>query len=775
MFPSFDEPFNLASIIDISEIKQINGMVTKILYETNDFTIASILSPTDQNHEPIPFELLSKYNTIVIKGQFLTNEGDTISVKGEMNEDPRHGYQFKVHSVVVDHVSIQGLTLFFSSDKFKGIGERKAAQLAEYLVQKNKENPLNALLDIPIDELKDILKTSEINCKNLKLIVETDIVKEQTLLHLSDYLTSNTMREAFYEKYKTNAVNIITSTPYKPIKEISGYGFKLADSIAIKLGFAANNRHRLNALIDFIIHEYTTSTGNTIIPYEKLLEDMASKGGSCSQNDYINAINSATEKDLIVKIKIDDDVFYQTKAINQAELNLMLNVLNLIKNENDISDEDIDSKIKESEAKRKITYDESQKNAIKLATKNNIAIITGGPGTGKTTTVEGIIDVICGLNHFKPSQVKRVAPTGRAAARLGNGAMTLHSFLNIRPEEYYTKVDKLNDPGSRWFDDKLKLIIVDEFSMVDTFLANQLIGAIPENTYLIIVGDVDQLPSVAPGQVLSDFIKSGIVPTAELTYIHRQGEGSTISELANNIKNGQFPDKFFTNTTNTVFTYAENTYNSPEIIKHLVSYAINDTDFNKDDIQTITPQNNGPHGVKELNQYVKYIQNPAWQNMNGIIKTISINGYDITVGDRVMNTKNCIMQAYDSTNLLNNLITNGDIGIVTDIVTDDHKKENHYVIVEINGEEYQFYHKDWVQLVPAYAITVHKSQGGEFPMVMLNLTGTSLYMLNRNLIYTAVTRASKLLCIIGDPKIIQKAVTIEGANRKTYLQQLLKK
>lgn len=758
----------------LASYTELHGFVSKIMYESNNFTIASLVGVKDQNGEPIPHEMLSpRFNSISIKGNFITNVDDPLSVKGSFTEDARYGLQFNVQTVIVDRVSPNGLKLFFESNKFTGIGERKAEQLATLLSERNPKNPLKELLELDDEFISEAIKLSLPNIKNLKELVSDDLEKENTLLALSEHISNQTMREAFYVEYKTNAPNVIISNPYKPIRKISGYTFAAADKIATKLGFKPNNKHRLNALITYIIDTHSHSTGDTIIAKTDLIDKMAEIGGSCSIEEYQIAIQNALDAQNIVTVEFNNMEYIQSHFMNQAELNVMTNVLNLVQNKLDVTNDELNKGISLSEEKRGITYDESQVEAIKLAASNHISIVTGGPGTGKTTTVDGIIDTITSIHHYKSSQIKRLAPTGRAASRLGNGAMTIHAFLNILPDDHRLELTKIDDIGSKWFDDKIKVIIIDEFSMVDTILATQLLSAIPENIHIIIVGDVNQLPSVAPGQVLSDLIASNVIPTIKLKFIHRQGEGSSISELANSIENGYFPDKFFGNTTNTTFTLSDSTTNSPQLVSQLIQYAINDTRFESDDIQTITPTNKGGHGVKDINDTVRYIQNPMWNMMNGVKKEITIGTNKIAVGDRVMNTKNCIMQATNSTNTLKNLITNGDIGVVTDIITDSKDKKEHTINVLINGEEYSFAHENWNQLTPAYAITVHKSQGGEFPLVMLNLTGANPHLVNRNLIYTAVTRASKMLCIIGDPEFIKRVVKKKGTNRKTYLQVLL--
>lgn len=756
-------------------ITQLSGVVDKILYENNTFTIASLTKVVDDTNEPIPAQYLSKYGTVSIKGNFLTNQDEVICAKGVFIEDAKYGYQFNVSKLVVDTVSEAGLALFFATHKFKGLGDKKAAKLATLLTEINPKNPLRALLDLDVETLEKELKLSVDHITAIKDVVEDDLTKETTLLELSEYIKQQSLREKLYEEYKSSATSILLSNPYEPITTISGYGFRIADTVAFQLGFAPNNTHRLQALVQFCINECSNRTGDTIVDETHLLKEMMSIGGSCTLDEYKTSIKDAVTAKKIVTIDYNNQPHYQSFSLNQAELGITVQLHRLLKESGagEFSDEKIQKAIETSQMRNNITYDQSQIDAIKTATKYDVSVVTGGPGTGKTTTVNGLIDVICDLNHFKQTQVKRIAPTGRAASRMGHNAMTIHSFLGISPDYTPKNLPKLDDVGSIWYEDRVKVVIIDEFSMVDSTIANLLLSVIPTGTHLVIVGDVDQLPSVAPGQVLADLIHSGEVPTTRLQYIHRQGENSSISELAAFVKDGKFPERFYQNTNQTRFVFYNTNYTAPTLTASIIQNALNYTDFKTDDIQTITPMNKGESGIVNMNNIIRLVQNPMQQLLDGVQKEIKIGSQTFAVGDRVMNTKNCLMTKEGTAEKINNLITNGDIGTIVDIVTEDDNKQNHYISIAINGETYYFYREMWNQLTLAYAITVHKSQGGEFPLVILNLANTNPHMLSRNLLYTAITRASDMLVIIGTPELIEKTLLKKDTSRKTYLQQIL--
>lgn len=443
--------------------------------------------------------------------------------------------------------------------------------------------------------------------------------------------------------------------------------------------------------------------------------------------------------------------------IYQTEVDIARLMKNLVEKKEDKKREQYDDKkveqaIKDAEKELKIHYDDTQKLAIKNAVNQPISILTGGPGTGKTTIINGILLVLRKLAEIPSSALYSedppfllAAPTGRAAKRMGEitgiSAKTIHRMLGLGIGD--TNTQDLNELNG-------EILIVDEMSMVDMFLFKQLLASIHDTRHIVFVGDKDQLPSVGAGNVFSDLIKSQAFPTTILKQIHRQGDDSTIITLAHDVNEGKDQQALFKKTNNYSFISCR-----PELVGDAVGQIVKlalKRGFAKDDIQVLSAMYLGNGGVTNLNNVIQAILNPSQPKS----KVLEAHNEVFRIGDRILQLQNNPEKD----------IYNGQIGKIISIDEDDAKE---CMIADFDGREVAFSRKDLNDLTRAYAITIHKSQGSEFPLVILNLTMQNFVMLKRNLLYTAITRAEKNLVLVGDPRAFVAAFKTPGNDRKTGL------
>ena len=492
---------------------------------------------------------------------------------------------------------------------------------------------------------------------------------------------------------------------------------------------------------------------DTYVGLAELLTE-ASKLLQINQFDPIaSCINSLQEAGKVIV----DGENAALQNIYQTEVDIARLMKNLVEKKEDKKREQYDDKkveqaIKDAEKELKIHYDDTQKLAIKNAVNQPISILTGGPGTGKTTIINGILLVLRKLAEIPSSALYSedppfllAAPTGRAAKRMGEitgiSAKTIHRMLGLGIGD--TNTQDLNELNG-------EILIVDEMSMVDMFLFKQLLASIHDTRHIVFVGDKDQLPSVGAGNVFSDLIKSQAFPTTILKQIHRQGDDSTIITLAHDVNEGKDQQALFKKTNNYSFISCR-----PELVGDAVGQIVKlalKRGFAKDDIQVLSAMYLGNGGVTNLNNVIQAILNPSQPKS----KVLEAHNEVFRIGDRILQLQNNPEKD----------IYNGQIGKIISIDEDDAKE---CMIADFDGREVAFSRKDLNDLTRAYAITIHKSQGSEFPLVILNLTMQNFVMLKRNLLYTAITRAEKNLVLVGDPRAFVAAFKTPGNDRKTGL------
>lgn len=717
----------------------IEGYVDHIIYrnQENGYTVASLIVDGEELTCVGTFQALS--------------EGETICGKGRYTEHPSYGQQFSIYSyetvVPQDAFAIER---YLGSGAIKGIG----AALAARIVRKFGDDTLRIIEEEP-ERLAEVKGISERKAREIAEQVEEKADMRKAMMFLQKYGISQTLGVKIYQQYKQDMYRILKENPYKMAEDINGIGFKMADEIASRIGIHTDSDYRIRSGLLYILL-LATGEGHVYLPKKLLLERAQQLLGV--QADYMekHLTDLSIDRKIVIK-EIETDhtekqqVVYASQYY-QIELHTaqMLHELNV----KDTAEEEVlQEKIKQIQRAEKIDLDEKQQEAIKEAVRNGLMVITGGPGTGKTTTINAIIRYF----EMEGLDIYLAAPTGRAAKRMteatGYEAKTIHRLLELTgiPEESSARVHFERNAQNPLEAD---VIIIDEMSMVDIFLMHALLSAVVTGTRLILVGDVNQLPSVGPGSVLKDIIRSGEFPVVELTKIFRQASQSDIVVNAHKINQGipvvldnKSMDFFF------LKRYDANVIISVVITliqKKLPKFV----DAQPYDIQVLTPMRKGLLGVERLNGILQQYLNPPEKEKkekehgNGLFRE----------GDKVMQIKNNYQIEWEVRGLYGIPVEkgvgvfNGDTGILREINTFAET-----VTVEFDERrfvEYSFKQLDELEL--AYAITIHKAQGSEYPAVIIPLLGGPKMLMNRNLLYTAVTRARRCVTLVGDEKTFEE-------------------
>lgn len=717
----------------------IEGYVDHIIYrnQENGYTVASLIVDGEELTCVGTFQALS--------------EGETICGKGRYTEHPSYGQQFSIYSyetvVPQDAFAIER---YLGSGAIKGIG----AALAARIVRKFGDDTLRIIEEEP-ERLAEVKGISERKAREIAEQVEEKADMRKAMMFLQKYGISQTLGVKIYRQYKQDMYRILKENPYKMAEDINGIGFKMADEIASRIGIHTDSDYRIRSGLLYILL-LATGEGHVYLPKKLLLERAQQLLGV--QADYMekHLTDLSIDRKIVIK-EIETDhtgkqqVIYASQYY-QIELHTaqMLHELNV----KDTAEEGVlQEKIKQIQRAEKIDLDEKQQEAIKEAVRNGLMVITGGPGTGKTTTINAIIRYF----EMEGLDIYLAAPTGRAAKRMteatGYEAKTIHRLLELTgiPEESSARVHFERNAQNPLEAD---VIIIDEMSMVDIFLMHALLSAVVTGTRLILVGDVNQLPSVGPGSVLKDIIRSGEFPVVELTKIFRQASQSDIVVNAHKINQGipvvldnKSMDFFF------LKRYDANVIISVVITliqKKLPKFV----DAQPYDIQVLTPMRKGLLGVERLNGILQQYLNPPEKEKkekehgNGLFRE----------GDKVMQIKNNYQIEWEVRGLYGIPVEkgvgvfNGDTGILREINTFAET-----VTVEFDERrfvEYSFKQLDELEL--AYAITIHKAQGSEYPAVIIPLLGGPKMLMNRNLLYTAVTRARRCVTLVGDEKTFEE-------------------
>jgi len=727
----------------------IEGTIKSVVFYSEDsqFAIAKI-EVSDQSSSATLFDLPGDVKTV--KGNIpRPKKGEVYRFFGEHEQHPTYGLQFAFQRYEkIEGASKEGIVEYLSSDLFPGVGEKSAERIVEHLGQ-------DALKKIARDKrvLDDVPKLSAKAKNTLHQNLKNNKANEQTRIRLLEHGLSHRMIEKILKQYEEETIGVLEENPYALIDTIEGIGFERADAIAKNLGFSDNDPKRIRALIVHLFHTITMSRGHTHLHKGRFLEEVYRRLNKEASVEFIEIEEAFEAMQKKGRFLIEGEEV-TLKAYVQAEEEIAAKIQTLLQSAFDIDHQKVDKLLKEFQKRENIVYTDEQTNAIKHALSEKVFIVSGGPGTGKTTVIKGLIYVYCGYHNLeKPfyeseSDIHLIAPTGRAAKRMneatGAYASTIHRFLGYTYEGTFHHSKYAQKSG--------KLFIIDESSMIDTLLASQLFQSLPDDADVVLVGDDAQLPSVGPGQVLRDLLESGIVPGITLRNIHRQARGSKIVELANQVRKGTLPadlDKVYPDR----YVFPEKASNFHNRLKSVVDFFLKEGYDLLDDIQVLIPMYRGETGIDATNAFLQETYN---QNTG---KALKHQGRTFRIDDKVLQL----------TNQIEDGIMNGDQGVVTGI--DNEKGALYATFME---QEVRYEKSDLDNLTHAYAMSIHKSQGSEYKVVVLPLFRAHTIMLKRKLIYTAITRAEEALVVLGDVELMLGAVRDLEEARQTKLAEKLK-
>lgn len=661
--------------------------------------------------------------------------GAVLLCDGDWKVDKKYGRQFVCETwEEVMPATVYGIEKYLGSGLVKGIGPK----FAHLIVEKFGTETIEIIED-NIERLREVPRIGKRRVEKIRESWEKQKDIKNVMLFLQQYGVSTAYAAKIYRQYGKESIDKVQDNPYRLADDIWGIGFKTADSIANKMGYEKNDLRRCKSGISYTLNELSNE-GHVYAVEEQLIET-AKKLLEADEEPIRQAVTEMIASEDLIR---EDEAIY-LPPFYHSERGTANKLLALLQDQTPTLF-GLKADIKAIEKVSGIEYDEVQIAAIKQAVRSKVMVLTGGPGTGKTTTTQGIIAA------YKTAgmRILLAAPTGRASKRMseaiGMEAKTIHRLLEFNPQDGYKRNDENPLEGDA--------LIVDECSMIDIILMYNLMKAIPENMRLVLVGDIDQLPSVGAGNVLRDIIDSEKIPVVRLTRIFRQAQSSRIVMSAHAINQGRYPDT--SNGKQTDFFFIKN--EEPEqvaeeivkLVKHRLPKAYNQPLNN---IQVLTPMQRSVVGAANLNMMLQ-------QALNTSNLGISRGGTTYKLGDRVMQVRN----NYDKN------VFNGDIGIVEQVSMEDRTL---FVRFDDNLVEYEASELDEVTL--AYATTIHKAQGSEYPIVVIPVLMTHFVMLQRNLIYTGITRAKKICVLIGQPKALAYAIrNLTVTKRNTKLKERLR-
>ncbi|APX73034.1 ATP-dependent RecD-like DNA helicase [Companilactobacillus allii] len=726
-------------------------------------TVKAIFFENPENLFKIFTIKIKKTNTdwdgkdIVITGSFgEISEEEEYKFEGKMIDHPKYGKQFQADTY--QHSRPSGrkeLINFFSGEEFPGIGKKKAEKIVDELgtdaIDKILQDP-NALDFLKLGKEKTDLIVEQIS-KNHQT--------EQVLYQLSNFGFGNVLGARIYQKYGVRTLEVINEDPYSLVTHVKGVGFKRADELARRLGIPEDDPRRIKGALVQFISVLVQSSGDTYIVREELLKRTIAllQNGNENINELKQKIEGCLRELVNDGVLLVEDERVYDKSFFDAEWAISQSLKMITDTYKGVSwkNSAFKKELKHVEKQFKVSYDPSQEEAIKQSLTHSLFLLTGGPGTGKTTIINGIVAAYAKLNDatLDPASedyaIALAAPTGRAAKHMGEStglpAMTIHRLLGLTG----TEDDELAEPTL-----DCKLLIIDEMSMVDTKLFRTLITAVQPGTQVVLVGDKDQLPSVGPGQIFSDLINSGAFPTTILTDIHRQDENSTIIQLAHDVNEGIVNDDFFQNRSDRSYIRS-NSRNVPEILSQIITKS-DERGFDIADVQVLAPMYRGIAGIDNLNATIQNVVNP----MTPKRKEVVMGNVHYRIKDKVVYL----------VNTPEDNVFNGEIGKIIGILL---AKENvdhvDKLVIDFDGNEVTLDRKDWLNIALAYCTSIHKAQGSEFEMVILPLVNEESRMLRRNLLYTAITRSKKLLIMVGDRSAFERSITDQSSERNTTLKE----
>ena len=718
----------------------LQGRIERITYinDENGYTVARV-------------KVDGRRDLVTVVGNLMApTPGEILKMNGEWINHPRYGEQFKVdrYKSLVP-ASVYGIEKYLGSGLIKGIGPI----MANRIVKKFGKTTLD-VIEKEIEKLAEVDGIAKKRIKMIKKAWEDQKEIREVMIFLQTYGVGSGYAAKIFKQYGNRSIMVVKENPYRLATDVFGIGFLTADRIAEKLGFARDSELRAEAGILYVLHQLADE-GHVYYPHEPLVRKCQEVLG-VDREVIIRALGVIADVKMIVIEDLSQDIeeFREDrKAVYLAkfhlsETNIVTRMKTLTNTPKSIRQIDSDKAVEWVQGQLAITLAKKQVEAVKCAVENKVMIITGGPGTGKTTIINAILKIL----SRQGVKVMLTAPTGRAAKRMseatGHDAKTIHRML-----EYSIRKGGFQKNELKPLD--CDLMIIDEASMIDTILMHHLLKAIPPKTTFILVGDVNQLPSVGAGNVLKDIIASGEMHVVELNEIFRQARESLIIVNAHKINNGLVPS-FKSAGPKDDFYFIEQ--EDPEEVLRVILELTRERIPRRfgfdpvDDIQVLTPMHKGIVGAGNLNVELQKALNPG---ENGVIR----GGWKFRVNDKVMQVKN----NYDKE------VFNGDIGRITRI-----DNENQEVSISFDERDVPYDYTDLDEIVLAYAVSVHKSQGSEYPAVIMPILTQHFVLLQRNLVYTAVTRGRNLVVLVGTMKALAIGVKNDKTQKRyTYLRHRL--
>ncbi len=720
----------------------IKGQYRKSIFQSDTGYVIGIFKVLETNSKDLEVYL---NRTITFTGYFHDlNEIDTYLLHGNLVHHEKYGDQFQVTSYErCKPEEKDAIIEFLTSGLFKGIGETKAKKIVDAL----GKDTLSVILENP----SNLILIPTITEKNARLLHEK--LKEyessyETIIALTEYGFSTKDSMLIYNYYKEKTLQIIEENVYNLLDKINHLSFRKLDLLALKNGMAKEDRRRVEASICYMIQELSNHFGHCYFYLEEIrLYLPRILTVSISSEEFDLAIQNLI---MNYKLVVVEDRYY-LKEMYDAEC-FIVNRMKLLSHEQE-KKELKEEELFEIEKYLGVQYNKDQRQAILQSYLNKIFIITGGPGTGKTTILKGILELYKNQKKYSYEQLMKkvylLAPTGRAAKRMSEKtdfqASTIHRFLKWNKETDKFQVNEYNKSDAEF-------VIIDEASMIDTYLMMNLLKGLSVSTKIVLVGDYEQLPSVGPGQVLSDLIQSKKLPVCYLNELYRQGKDSNIIMLAHDIRKGYIDESLFNKEEDLTFI------SSPpgKVMNHMKEIAEAYIDFSYKNFQILAPMYKTINGIDHINQELQEIFNPKEKGKK-----------ELTVGEYLYREEDKVIQL---TNMPEENVYNGDIGLIKKIESGSKKA----IYIDYDGNLVKYTASNFQNFRPAYAISIHKAQGSEFDVVLIPIVKGFQKMLYRKLIYTAITRCKKKLYLIGDKEALQIAVDNMNDNlRRSSIKDFL--